>query len=107
MKKWLRRIRGVIGTALTWAVAWSNAGAIISLLGAGSVFGLVFDLAIFGAVGLIGGAIFSTVLGIADGRRRFDELSLPRFAAWGAVAGLLLSGILVTVAVSLGARSHS
>jgi hypothetical protein len=31
------------------------------------------------------------VLGIAGRRRRFDELSLPRFAAWGAVGGLLLT----------------
>jgi len=31
------------------------------------------------------------VLGIAGRRRRFDELSLPRFTAWGAVGGLLLS----------------
>jgi hypothetical protein len=40
--------------------------------------------------GFFGGALFSTVLGIAGRRRRFDELSLPRFAAWGAVGGLLL-----------------
>lgn len=31
------------------------------------------------------------MLGIAERRRRFDELSLPRFAAWGAVGGVLLS----------------
>jgi hypothetical protein len=30
-----------------------------------------------GAV-VVGGAIFSVVLGIAEGRRRFDELSLTR-----------------------------
>ena len=38
-----------------------------------------------------GGVVFSSVLGIAGRRRRFDELSLPQFAAWGAVGGLLLS----------------
>jgi hypothetical protein len=41
--------------------------------------------------GFFGGLFFSAVLGIAARRRRLDELSLPRFAAWGAVAGLLLS----------------
>jgi hypothetical protein len=35
------------------------------------------------------------------GRRRFDQMSLPRFAAWGAVGGILLSGIFV-VAAGLG-----
>jgi len=41
--------------------------------------------------GLFGGVAFSTVLGIAGRRRRFDELSLPLIAAWGAVGGLLVS----------------
>ena len=45
-------------------------------------------------MGFVGGAIFSVVLGIAEGRRRFDEMSLPRFAAWGALGGLLLSGLM-------------
>jgi hypothetical protein len=44
------------------------------------------------------------VLGIAGRRRRFDELSLPRFAAWGAAGGLLLSAIPVTV---LGMEAQS
>jgi hypothetical protein len=47
----------------------------------------------------LGGVVFAVVLGIAGARRRFDELSLPQFAAWGAVAGLLLGGL----AVSIGA----
>ena len=46
-------------------------------------------------MGLLGGTAFAVVLGIAEGRRRFDQMSLPRFAAWGATAGLLLSGILL------------
>ena len=29
MTKWLRRIRGAIGTGLTWAVAWGGAGTIV------------------------------------------------------------------------------
>jgi hypothetical protein len=54
------------------------------------------------ALGFLGGAIFSTVLRIAAGRRRFDELSLPRFGAWGAVGGLLL-GVLAVAAWQLDA----
>jgi hypothetical protein len=37
--------------------------------------------------------IFSAVLRLGDGRRRFDELTLPRFALWGGVAGLLVPAI--------------
>ena len=51
----------------------------------------VFALGVrFGSLGFIGGAIFSTVLGIAEGRRRFDEMSVWRFGGWGALGGLLL-----------------
>jgi hypothetical protein len=50
----------------------------------------------FGVLGFVGGTIFSTVLSIAEGRRRFDQLSLPRFVAWGALGGLMLGGLAVT-----------
>jgi hypothetical protein len=47
----------------------------------------------FALLGFLAGVTFSGVLGIVEGRRRFDQMSLPRFAGWGAVGGLLLSGI--------------
>ena len=31
MKKWLKRIRGVIGMGLTWAVGWLGLGTILML----------------------------------------------------------------------------
>jgi hypothetical protein len=99
MKKWLRRIRGALGIGLTWAVGWALVGLLIgvsSLLLPGlpwDSFFEVFDapLPALAVPGFFGGVLFSVVLGIAGRRRRFDELSLPRFAAWGAVGGLLLS----------------
>ena len=56
----------------------------------------------FGVLGFIGGTIFSTVLSLAEGRRSFTQLSLPRFVAWGALGGLLLGGLAVTAGL-LGA----
>ena len=54
----------------------------------------------FGAFGFVAGVTFSGVLGLVEGRRRFDQMSLPRFAGWGAVGGFLLSAIFVlTVAL--------
>ncbi len=50
----------------------------------------------FGVLGFIGGTIFSTVLSFAEGGRSFNQLSLPRFAVWGALGGLLLGGLAVT-----------
>lgn len=99
MKRWLRRIRGAVGMGLTWAVGWALFGVLIgvtSVLLPGLPWDLFFEvfdapLPALAIPGFVGGALFSTVLGIAGRRRRFDELSLPRFGAWGAVGGLLLS----------------
>ena len=52
---------------------------------------MVFFSVFLALAGFMGGAAFSVVLGLAEGRRRFDQMSLPRFAAWGALGGLLLS----------------
>jgi hypothetical protein len=101
MKKWLQRIRGAIGIGLTWAAGWPAIGAITGW--ATGVF-LGFPLGVvtanyavmLGVPGFIGGTIFSTVLSLAEGRRSFNELSLPRFVAWGALGGLLLGGLAVS-----------
>lgn len=99
MKPWLRRVRGAVGMGLTWAVGWALVGLLIgvaSRLLTGlpwDTFFRVFDapLPALAIPGFIGGMLFSVVLGVAGRCRRFQELSLPRFAAWGALAGLLLS----------------
>lgn len=99
MKKWLRRIRGAVGIGLTWAAGWAFAGL---LIGVTSIllpflpwhyFSDTFDapLPALAIPGFFGGVLFSTVLGIAGRGRRFHDLSLPRFAAWGAAGGLLLT----------------
>jgi peptidoglycan/LPS O-acetylase OafA/YrhL len=78
---------------LTWAVVWAPVGVLI---------GMVVDpngsmdepWIVIGALpGFLGGVVFSAVLGIAARRRRFDELSLRRFAAWGTVAGLVVGAL--------------
>jgi hypothetical protein len=99
MQSWVRRIRGALGMGVTWAAAWAVVGLLIgvtSLLLPGlpwDAFFAVFDapLPALAVPGFVGGAIFSVVLGIAARRRRFDQLSLPRFALWGALGGVLLS----------------
>lgn len=102
MKKWLRRIRGAIGMGLTWAFAWFAAGiALLLVVGFGAA-DVPFPLG-FGFLGFLAGVTFSVVLGIVEGRRRFDQMSLPRFALWGGVGGLLFSVLFVTAA-GLGAN---
>jgi hypothetical protein len=90
MKKWLRRIRAAVTMGLLWAVPW----AIVAVL-----IGMVVDPDesmdemwwVIGAYpGFIGGVLFSIVLAVAERHRRLDELSIRRFGAWGAVAGLVV-----------------
>lgn len=95
----MRRIRGAIGMGLTWALGWAISGFLLGALsniipGAlWEVFFGIFDAPLLALAipGFVGGILFSIVLGIAARRRRFEELSLPRFTLLGALGGLLLS----------------
>jgi hypothetical protein len=96
MGKWLRRIRGAIGMGFTWAAVWAAAGSVPRW-----VFGFNPDAPfplIFGVLGFVAGVTFSGFVVLAEGRRRFDQISLPRFAGWGAVGGLVLSALFAKAA---------
>ncbi len=93
MNKFLRRVRGVLGTAFTWAIAWTGLGAGLGLL-AGIPFSYILPMALNGAAaGFIAGASFAVILSVAERQRTLEDLSLRRVALWGAVGGLLLSFI--------------
>src|SRR5215218_6030787 len=99
MVNWLRRVRGAMGMGATWAAALFAVGLVPRWL-----LGIDTDVPIplvFGVFGFLAGVTFSGLLVLTEGRRRFDQVSLPRFAAWGAVGGLLLSALFVRGA-SLG-----
>jgi hypothetical protein len=103
-RSWVQRLRGAIGIGLTWAAGWAPIGAITGLLASG-VLGFPMGVVVanyavtFGVLGFLGGAIFSSVLRLAEGRRSFDQLSLPRFVAWGGLGGLLLGALAVGVSL--------
>lgn len=116
MISWLKRIRSAVVVGLIWAIGWGFVGGAV-MEGIVDPHGRIADIwpAVLGIPGFFGGILFSAVLSVAEHRRRFDELSLPRFGAWGAVAGALLTvpaialfgtgaGILVPLTV-LGAAS--
>jgi len=108
----LRRLRGLVSTALLWALAWGIAGAAAyAVLGVrwtlqwdrpltvAEVMPYVLTGAIFLAVyGFLSGAAFAGVLMWVERRRSIRDLTLPRIAAWGALGGvgvLLLNLVLV------------
>lgn len=103
MKTWLRRVRGALVMGVIWAIVWAPVGVLI---------GLVVDpdgsmdemwVAIGAYPGFLGGVVFATVLAIAGRGRRFRELSIRRFAAWGAAAGLLVGALPFTIGDYTGA----
>ena len=93
MKRLLKRVRGILGTAATWAVAWVGLG-----IGIGALVGIdlrfIVPMALNSAVaGFIAGTSFAVILSIAERRSSLEELSFRRVASWGAGGGLVLSFI--------------
>jgi len=97
MKKWLRRIRGMVGMGVIWGMVWFAAGLLvllaIFLVGAPGA-DVPFPIG-FGLLGFCAGVTFSGILGVIEGRRRFDQMSLLRFGVLGGAGGLLFSGIFI------------
>jgi hypothetical protein len=102
MSKWGRRIRGAIGMGLAWAAAGFVAGILLARVSSDKS-DLPFAL-VFAPLGFLAGIVFSVILVAIVGRGGFERISIPRFAGWGAVSGLLLSGIF---AVAAGLRGDS
>jgi hypothetical protein len=93
MHGFLRRIRGIIGTGLTWAAAWIGLGAGLGAL-AGYPLTHLVRIALSNSVGgFIAGASFAVILSVAERRRTLRDLSLKRVALWGAIGGFLVTSI--------------
>lgn len=93
MKQWLRRVRGAVGLGVTWALVWAPIAVIIGFIV--DPDGSLDEMwPLIGAYpGFLGGVLFSILLGVAARHRRLDELSVPRAAAWGALAGLMVGSL--------------
>jgi len=90
---WGRRIRAALGMGLSWAVAWFAFGVLLARV-PGFFSDLPFAI-MFAPLGFLTGVIFSGVLVALASRRSFAQMSLARFAVWGGVSGLLLSGTFI------------
>ncbi|MDP2956426.1 MAG: hypothetical protein Q8N53_08385 [Longimicrobiales bacterium] len=91
MKSLLRKLRGVLGTGLTWAAAWSVAGTILqgglALLGIARAPDIAVAPFMWGLMGFYGGSMFGALLSLTEGRRTLEKLRIGRVAGWGALAG--------------------
>jgi hypothetical protein len=100
MKGFLKRLRGVITTGLTWAVGWAVLwGVPVFILSRFGVFEgftmrvfLLADLAVAGG-GFIAGSAFGVFLSIFERNKRLEDLSLKRIALLGGLGALALVAI--------------
>ena len=102
----LRRLRGLVGTAMLWACA--SAALYIALRLALAPFadvrlhGIGRGALFFGKAGVIAGGVFALLVTRFGQGRPLAALSARRFAWWGAAAGVLLPA--AVVAMYLGGR---
>jgi hypothetical protein len=87
----LRTLRGILGTALVWAVCWTPAGMALWAFQIGGHVPLDWWVFIAGHSaqrGATGGALFASAVALAERRRSLDSLAPARLAVWGALAAL-------------------
>ena len=91
MSQLLRRLRGIIGMGLTWAVGC--VGIMLGITAIGGWWGEFFrEIPIYATFGFVLGGAFGGILSLAERHRRLRELSLWRIALWGALGALPLLG---------------
>jgi hypothetical protein len=89
----LRKLKAMMGTAVLWGTGWFGFSALwfgVKYFGTIGIDTLGSVAAIFGVTGAMVGAGFAVLLGVAEGKHSFEELSYRRLAAWGAAGGLLV-----------------
>jgi len=108
MNRFFRRLRGAFGLGLLWGLGGAVMGGMIELImnilpGSDLFLGVDIWPAALAIPAFLAGLAFSFVLWIAEGRRSFDALRLPRIAAWGALGGFFLGTIVGLPAVGIAA----
>lgn len=93
----LRRVRGLLGTGLTWATMWAALGALAGIvvaivapeqLGAGET---PLRMAwILGVAGFVSGSAFAVMLSQLERGHSVRDVSLVRVAIWGALGAAVI-----------------
>lgn len=106
MRKLLRRLRGALGTAVTWAVGWAGASVLVTSLvqlvglGPGGIPFWQFAIVVaqnFAGFGFLCGGAFSLFLGVAGRKKQLDELNAGLFGLGGGIAAGVALPVFTTV----------
>lgn len=96
MRPEIRKLRGVLGIALTWAALFAAFFALliaaISIVDPDSIDpgeGALVISAFAAIIGLVSGLAFGVLLMLAEGGRAIREIPLARAAIWGLLASAL------------------
>ena len=109
MRRFLKWLRGVFGTAAVWGTGFGIIGSAITAM---SGYGLIGTLTAFlpnALCGFVLGGTFAGILSLAERRRTLADLSILRVGMWGALGTMLLASGMTTglveyaYAVALGA----
>ena len=99
--KIVRVIRGILGTAAAWSIAWIPltfaTWSVAAVLGAHQPSIRFWGAILVGAAirGAITGAAFATIVAIAGRRREFGAIRLRHMLLWGGIGGLVGAAITV------------
>jgi hypothetical protein len=96
MKGFLRRLRGIIGTGLIWAVGWAGLYCVSVLLKLAFGVEIPWDLLPLlwqgslhvGVEGFVAGSVFGVLLSVLERHTKLEDLSFRRIAVWGGIGGL-------------------
>ena len=117
MNMLVRRVRGVLVTALVWAVAWLPVGLIVGVIRALAIqlpevwltpgMRLSIFLEIVGVLtltwmiwGAISGALFAVLVALLERRREVDTLSSRRTVIWGALGAMALPTTILLIVLA-------
>ncbi len=97
MKRISQKLRGALGTGLTWAAGWGMLGAVHGFLVGffkpwqWELYNPILSTALgYGIAGFIAGTGFGALLASLDRSKTLASLTYRRLGAWGAAGGALV-----------------
>jgi len=97
LKRIFQRLRGALGTGLTWAAGWGVLGAVHGFLVGffkpwqWELYNPILSTALgYGIAGFIAGTGFGALLASLDRKKTLASLTYRRLGAWGAAGGALV-----------------